>query len=193
MDSIVVSPAQVPAEVQVQVEEPTTYAWTQRDGEPWFWFNRFITYFLPLGPGRSIIKAYETMVAAEHPEVAEARRRSKKKMNATGAWSKKARDWDWRDRAKAYDRFAYAEALAEVDKARVTLLESANTAALTLAGALSDGRLKVAAAKEILDRVGLPGTVNVGVGPIEKFTADELRQAEREVDEWEPLPSPKSE
>lgn len=191
MDSIVVDPVKV--QVISPVEEPITYAWTQQDGEPYFWFHRFITYFLPLGPGRSIIKAYETMVAAEHPEVAEARRRSKKKMNATGAWSTKARVWGWRDRAKAYDKFAFSEALAEVDKARLTLLESADKAALALVGALSNSRLVVAAAKEILDRVGLPGTTNVGVGPIDKFTADELRQAEREVDEWESLPSPKSE
>lgn len=183
---VVVDPANVEIVSAPSPMEVIEYPWRQMEGEPWFWFQRFIKYFLPLGPGRSLIKAYETMVGVEFPEVAEARRLNEpKKKKATNLWSKRAREWNWRERSKAYDKFTYSEALQEVDKARVTLLRSADKAALTLVGALTNARLCVAASKEILDRVGLPGTTNVGLGPIEKFTADEFRQAESEVDAWE--------
>ena len=43
----------------------------------------------------------------------------------------------------------------------------------------------MAAAKEILDRGGLPGTHLVGVGRIEPYTADDLRKAEADVSDWE--------
>lgn len=162
------------------------YPWEQRDGEPWMWYQRFIQYFLPQGPGRSIYKAYELMVATEHPDVAKAREEaSKLKSTATTNWSKKATEWDWRERSKAFDRFTYKAAQANVDSARIILLDSAAEAARALKSALANPRLQVAAAKEILDRVGLPGTVNVGVSAVEKFTADELKAAEEEVDVWE--------
>jgi hypothetical protein len=164
----------------------TEYPWQRIEDEPWLWFGRFTKYFLPQGPGRSLYHAYELMVAAEHPEVAEARRKAhKEKMTSIAVWSRMAKDWHWRDRSKAFDRFTYQSAQAHVDLARITLLSSANKAAGALVDALTNERLKVAAAKEILDRAGLPGTVNVGIGPADKFTADELRAAEDEISDWE--------
>lgn len=198
MEDIVIIDPVSPAETTQTLTEPISYPWRQIEDEPWLWYQRFIKYFLPQGPGRSIAKAYEAMVATEHAEVAEARRKlGKKKAIPAQMWSQQARKWDWRNRSKAYDKFTYAEALLEVDKARLTLLANADGAAKALVSALDNERLKVAAAKEILDRVGLPGTTNVGLGPIEKFTADEFRQAEQEVEEWEqkalPAPKPRSE
>ena len=197
----------VPSQVEVLPEGTvgridtltTTYPWQVMDGEPDLWFQRFTKYFLPLGPGRTLIKAYTIMVDVEHPEVAKARKEMAKKdpgktfnvNNITSLWGTKAREWNWRDRAKAFDRFSYQLAQAEVDLARVTLLGSANKAALALVEALSNPRLQVAAAKEILDRAGLPGTTNVALGPIDKFTSDELAQATQDLEGWESQLHPK--
>ena len=193
-DSIVpVQPENVEVLATDAVEE---FPWHQADGEPDFWYSRFIKYFLPQGPGRSLYKSYQLMVATEHEDVAKARKASGRKETTTSIrpWTEAASKWDWRIRSRAFDKFTYAAASANVDLARITLLESADKAAKALVDALGNARLSVAAAKEILDRVGLPGTTNVALGPIEKFTADEFRQAESEVDEWErQLPSPKSE
>lgn len=179
-------PVIVPATSDITLAEPTEFPWEQMENEPWMWFQRFIKYFLPLGPGRSLYGAYQQMVSIEHPEVMKARAKSNKvKPTSITSWGKKAREWDWRERSKAFDRFTYKAAAAQVDNARITLLGSANLAAEALKSALTDPRLRVAAAKEILDRAGLPGTTNVALGPIEKFTADEFRQAENEIDEWE--------
>jgi len=181
---------QTPTEVIILPDEATSYPWSQMEDEPFFWYQRFVKYFLPQGPGRTLLKAYETMVAAEHPDVAKARENSDKAHKAITSWSTKAREWNWRQRAKEFDHFAYRVAQYEVDKARVRLLGAADAAAKALVDALGNARLTVAAAKEILDRVGLPGTVNVGLGPIEKFTADEFRQAEQELQDWEQPLSP---
>lgn len=186
-NSIKISPAEV---MPTTMAEATEFAWQQMEDEPWFWYQRFIKYFLPQGPGRSLYKAYELMVSMERPDVAKARKENPKpKTTHITAWGQYAQKWHWRDRSKEFDRFTYKAAQAEVDNARITLLSSANKAANTLVEALANPRLQVAAAKEILDRAGLPGTTNVALGPIEKFTADEFRQAESELDDWESQPS----
>ena len=161
------------------------YIWQRMEDEPWLWFTRFTNYFLPQGPGRSLFQAYQLMIVTERPEVAAARKAAKKEPASITIWSRYATKFNWRERAKAFDRFTYQKAQAQVDLARVTLLSSANTAANALVEALQNERLKVAAAKEILDRAGLPGTTNVGIGPADKFTADELRAAEEEISDWE--------
>ena len=172
------------------VDLATEIPWTQQDEEPGMWFQRFVRYFLPLGPGRSLYGAYQLMMESEFPSVAKARKEKYKdnpgaKPQQITSWGKQARIWKWHERSKAFDRFTYKAAQAMVDQARITLLGSAEKAAQALVGALTNPRLQVAAAKEILDRAGLPGTTNVGLGPIEKFTADEFRLAEQDLEEWE--------
>jgi hypothetical protein len=198
-DLIENEPEKVQGEVMpVSMAEATEFAWQQMDNEPWLWYQRFIKYFLPQGPGRSLYKAYELMVATERPDVSKARLENpeaKKTTNIT-SWGIHARDWNWRERSKEFDKYTFRAANAEVDAARITLLSSANKAANALVSALANPRLQVAAAKEILDRAGLPGTTNVALGPIDKFTADEFRRAESEIDDWErklESPNPKSE
>lgn len=65
------------------------------------------------------------------------------------------------------------------------MLQSTEAAARALVENLKNPRLAVAAAKEILDRGGLPGTHLVGVGRVEPYTADDLRSAEEAVNKWE--------
>jgi len=174
------------------------YIWERMDDEPWLWFQRFTNYFLPLGPGRTMLGAYTAMVNVEQPAIADARKKKKeadpkhRTPNGVSFWSKAALEWHWRERSKAFDNFAYKGAQAHVELARLTLLESSNKAAEALVAALSNERLKVAAAKEILDRAGLPGTTNINLGVADKFSADELRAAEDEIADWETSrPKPK--
>lgn len=164
------------------------YPWQRMKDEPWLWFQRFTEYFLPLGPGRSLYKAYSLQLEKEDPAAFKAKQAQsggKLKPSGINAWGKRAKEWRWRERSHAYDSVQYKDAQAEVELARLTILSSANNAAQALVDALTNERLKVAAAKEILDRAGLPGTTNIGIGPADKFTADELNQAEVEISQWE--------
>jgi len=175
------------------VPSEETYPWLAMQDEPSSWYKRFATYFLPQGPGRSLLQAFILMLNTEHPDVAAARKlKNKVEHAAADHWHKASRKWNWVARARAYDRFTYSRATAVVEVARLTILENANNAANALVAALTNDRLKVAAAKEILDRAGLPGTTNIGLGPIEKFNADELHEAEKEVAEWETMMKPPS-
>lgn len=159
--------------------------WLQRDGEPTEWYRRFMSFYLPLGPSRNLTRAYLRCLESEEPEKALAKKAAKGYINTSPQWSEIARMWHWRDRAEAFDLYTASENFSYVDKARDILLQSTEAAARALVENLKNPRLAVAAAKEILDRGGLPGTHLVGVGRIEPYTADDLRKAEADVSDWE--------
>ena len=127
--------------------------YAQLEEEPYQWYEKFAKYYLLLGPSRSIRKAWLTWLAIEYPE-----QLTQKEMrpSAPKGWSDNSRKWEWRKRADLYDAEMYKESLQVVEGARVKLLGAAEEAANTLIMALTSSRLKVAAAKEILDRAGLP-------------------------------------
>jgi hypothetical protein len=181
--SLANTPGGMPSQGQVVIVVETP--WFRIDGEPWLWYNRFQEYFLPLGPGRSLPKAFELMMLKERGKEWLDNKKANKRFASMNRWTAAAREWEWRERARAYDSFMYKDAQAEVELARLTILNGANKAAQALVSALDNERLKVAAAKEILDRAGLPGTTNVGIGPADKFSADELSRAEAEIQAWE--------
>lgn len=157
-------------------------AWLQMPEEPEGWYNRFVAYYLPLGPTRNLTRAYLKFLATNNPKQLD-------KVNASGnivsGWSEHANLWHWRERADAFDLYNASESFAYVDKARNILLQGTEAAAQALVENLKSPRLAVAAAKEILDRGGLPGTHLLGVGRVEPYTADDLHKAEKEVAEWE--------
>lgn len=159
--------------------------WLQEPGEPSLWYRRFMLYYLPLGPSRNLTRAYMKCLEAEEPEKAAKKKASKHYVNAMSNWSDKSREWKWRERAEMFDMYNVGEYLAYVDQARETLMRNAQMAAQALVANLDNPRLGVAAAKEILDRVGLPSTHLVGVGKIEPYSADDLKKAEAEVADWE--------
>jgi hypothetical protein len=99
-------------------------------------------------------------------------------------WQRQHKKFRWHDRAEAFDRNNILEYSTLIDTARDKLMRNLDTAVTALVGALDNPRQAVAAAKEILDRGGLPGTTNIGIGPA-KFTADELGKATTELDDWE--------
>lgn len=69
--------------------------WDRRKGEPALWYDRFLKYFLPLGPERNVNIAYR-----EFKSVATKRYTS---VQAPGSWNNNANKWDWRKRAEAWD------------------------------------------------------------------------------------------
>jgi len=160
-------------------------AWLQRDEEPTEWYRRFMSYYLPLGPSRNLTRAYLRYLETEEPDKAFTKKTSKGYINTSPQWSEMARIWQWRERAEAFDLYTSSENFSYVDKARDILFKSTEAAALALVENLKNPRLAVSAAKEILDRGGLPSTHLVGVGRIEPYTADDLRKAEEDVNNWE--------
>jgi hypothetical protein len=158
--------------------------WLQMPNEPLRWYVRFMTYFLPFGPSRTLTRAYLAYLAAERPNAVGLKKTANTVRGAV-SWQHACHDWQWRQRAEAFDRLNLLEYVTLVDKARDKIMRSMEDAADALADALTIPRLKVSAAKEILDRGGLPGTTNIGVSRIEPYTADELHKAEQEVAAWE--------
>jgi len=149
--------------------------------EPDSWYDRFVKYYLALGPSRSLRKAWFAHMRAEMPESYDKR---KHRVSADVSWSDASNAWDWRKRAEAYDAEIYAGALSTVEGARLMLLTHAEEAATTLVLALQSSRLKVAAAKEILDRAGLPAVKEVRLNTT-PYSNEELQQAAKELEEWE--------
>lgn len=168
---------------QQESEETIAYPWLQMENEPEIWYQRFVKYYVGLGTGRTLLKAMMAYLQQEEPEVYE-RALINPRESASTAWSNAAKVWMWRDRARSYDMIRLQNAHKLREEAEAILLESAPDAAKALRESLENPKLKVAAAKEILDRSGLPGTI-VRENRVVPFTADDLQQATREVADWE--------
>lgn len=174
----------LPTPVPAPSDEDLVIPWLQMDGEPQDAYNLFSKYYLALGPSRTLLKAYMTWLKMEHPDKAEKYALTPKN-SATIEWSHYARAWSWRARAQIFDEVTFRNAQHVVAEARTELLSHAADAARALVAKLIDPRLGVAAAKEILDRVGLPAASIVGVANLTPFTSDDLAEARREVAAWE--------
>lgn len=70
--------------------------WERRDGEPNNWFARFLS-FKQLGPSR-------TLMAVIHSEEAK-KGKTKQSKSPPGAWSQACEQWEWRQRAEAWDTY----------------------------------------------------------------------------------------
>jgi hypothetical protein len=149
--------------------------------EPNKWYVRFMKYFVPLGTSRTLTRAFAVYLKEEQPKIAPL---VKGESRAVRDWQQMGKEFRWYERAEAFDRDTLAEYATLVENARDLLVRNSIKAVEALVNALMNPRLQVSAAKEILDRAGLPGTTNIGIGPTSKFTADELRRAELEVADW---------
>lgn len=67
--------------------------WEKQPGEPDRWFGRFHQYLL-MGSQRSLLGCYK----AESPEKRE------KAESTPKSWDVAAREWNWKERASAFDR-----------------------------------------------------------------------------------------
>ena len=171
---------------EIQLYDPddlTVVPWARQENEPLEWYGYFNDYYLALGPSRSLRKAFMTYLGINDPDSVEYYA-ERPNMNAAKEWTRMYSGWDWRIRAREFDRATMLESRAIVAEARKILFESAKSAADALKDALKDPRMRVAAAKEVLNRVGLPAVTHVDVN-VRPYTADEYNKASEEVGEWE--------
>lgn len=158
-------------------------AWDQLPGEPDKWFLKFQRYYITLGVERTVKKACEAFCAEERPERLDPATGKLPYPATPRAWSENAFKWRWKDRAMAFDRYSNNQILDTVQFALSILKDSAPDAAEALVEALSVPRTRVSAAKEILDRIGLPAVKRVeSIGM--QVTPDDVQKAREELEEW---------
>ncbi len=167
----------------IDVETFDIPAWLLRENEPEDWHAKFAKYYLPLGPTRTLLKAFTAYLLENYAEDAAAMRMSKM-ASAPHSWTIMARDWEWRARAKQYDAFEFGQTAQVVSAARQKIQDLALKAVESLEKALDNPRTQVAAAERILDRAGLPAK-SVHVHEIQPFTSDDYAKAAEEVREWQ--------
>jgi len=161
-------------------ERDETPPWWQREDETDEWYNRFERFYLMAGPSRSLQAAYRMYVISEGGTVG-----NKGMKDVINSWVEESRLHDWRGRSQAYDGEINHLILKRVEAARRRLQDAAPSAVQALITALDDPRHRVAAAKEILDRAGLPATTRTEIRAAVGITAEDLAAANEEVEEWE--------
>lgn len=156
--------------------------WTQMVEEPTEWYEKFEKYYLPLGPGRTIMQAFIAFAKATSPEQSILMTVSPPNA-APHSWSQMSNQWQWRKRALAWDAEQVRGAADQVMFARQLAQMATVEAVQTLRKALANPKTAVQAAKELLDRGGVPSVTIHAVKSV-PFTADDLAQAARELEEW---------
>lgn len=151
--------------------------WQQLPDEPNEWYYKFEKYFLMLGPTRTLHRSYKAFCEIEGNEEEDSQNRPH------STWIEACEKYNWRQRADAFDAKLFTEDGA-VELARQRLRKSTLSAVDTLIDALNNPRLAVSAAKEILDRGGIPATQS-HILKTQPFTADEMAAATKEIEEWE--------
>lgn len=132
----------------------TELIWSQQESEPNRWFQRFELYRL-LGPDRTLIAAVNT------DKVARGRRES---AEASGAWRRAAIDWNWKERAEAWDKYVSELAAQEAERQRVAILSSGFARQEERVRALNElAQLLLSEARED-NRRWLPDVKGIGTG-----------------------------
>jgi hypothetical protein len=154
-----------------------TPPWGQRIDEPNREFNFFYKYYLPLGYTRSLRKAYLLYLHEVEPiRIAEG-----SWINLSQEWQDISNEFDWKGRANEFDKNAMVEAIQAVEEAARKIREAAPKAVDALIESLMNPRLKVAAAKELLDRAGVK-TASIVI--TKELRAEDLAAAEKELEAW---------
>jgi len=156
--------------------------WTQEVNEPDAWYDKFVKYFIPLGVTRNLLSAYIEYIKDTSPDKA-ILMAARRPMSAPNEWTEAAGEWSWRKRALAYDADQVKDLASVLQQARQEVQEATLEAVRTLRAALKNPKTAVPAAKEILDRGGLPA-VTVHSIKIIPFTADDLAAARDELEQW---------
>lgn len=200
-----IEPIEEPRSIEVVVEgevmddhgerpEVVRQPWHRLDKESVVWYERFVRYYLQLGIGRSLYKAYRLYVLTEGDPIKQGKLLRNVGAKVEGMWRNKSSEYQWRRRAEAWDGFEASIDQDVVNRAKRTILGSMDDAAKALVKNLDNPRLSVMAAKEILDRGGMGAIQKVGVVAI-PYTSDELNRASEELREWKKksLQGPQSE
>lgn len=163
--------------------------WTydKLEDEPLHWYEVFKRYYMLTGLSRSVRKAYVQYLENEKPDSDQLSRAMRDKIgHRTGHyWYDIALKYFWKERANAWDLERTDEFKKEVQEARILLMGLTPEAVAALESALQETRSRVQAAKEILDRAGVPATTRVDVDATIQLTADEMAAAKDEATEWE--------
>ena len=151
--------------------------WDQLPNEPFEQYEWFIKYFVALGSRRNLRKAFQLWLMEADPEA-----------YATNPYTPTFPEWklafetfDWTERARQFDSHALEQALKTTADAARLLRESAVKAVETLVEQLQNPRNSVSAANSLLDRAGIK---TAAVTVVHNLTAEDLKQAEEELEKW---------
>ena len=157
-------------------------SWDRQPREPVRWYDIFVRYYLASGLSRTVRVAFLAYVKDTKPE---AFMEAQSRRGAPGQWMTMADRWHWRERAAAWEQSQTDLAMATIEQAARKLRLLTVNAVDALEIYLTSQRLGVQAAKEILDRGGLPATTRVESDNVHRFTADDLAKARDELKEWQ--------
>jgi hypothetical protein len=166
--------------------------WDQQAGESSFWFNRFTQYRL-LGPRRSIDSAHRASKPVE----------GLTGQTAGSHWFKAAKEWNWKERAEAWDQaereeFVASEAARRLDarRRRLEIIEEVQEHAYKAIVAAELDRLDKYTARELLGQTRMLLADSLKAQRLEYgesteimqqgllFSADDLAAAEAELEAW---------
>lgn len=155
-------------------------SWWPQPSEPSMWYYRFERFYLMQGPTRSIQSSYRLWVLSEGKTLG-----SKALKDVSNAWLENTRRYNWQGRAMDYDGEINRRILLKVEAASRRLRDAAPLAVEALINSLGVPRYAVQAAKEILDRAGLPAVTRQEIRTQVAFSTEDLEQAREEVESWE--------
>jgi hypothetical protein len=89
--------------------------WEQQDGEPSLWYDRFMAYLL-MGPSRTKLGAVHLVEKAE-------KSREKQSTKVPGAWNDAFNQWNWKERAEAWDEYRRKQVFTQGNAYDVTRVE----------------------------------------------------------------------
>jgi hypothetical protein len=155
--------------------------WDQKEGEPARWYHIFTQYYLGAGFRRSVRQAWLNFVKENDGEEA-----WKEVVHASppSEWYQMSVRWQWYDRAEAWEEEQTELSMAAVSEGAKLLRLHTVDAVKALILALTSEKFAVQAAKEILDRGGLPSTSKIDATGAVLFTADDMAKAQEELNNW---------
>lgn len=128
--------------------------WSQLPNEPDLWYGRF-TAFLRMGTRRSVNAVYRK----EH-------RKTPKSTDNTGSdWYNAAKEWQWQERARAYNEHQRAEEDRIIAEEREKVLRSGFALQHKRIQALNRLTNKLIAMTNDEDKIWMPDVKSVGTGP----------------------------
>jgi len=93
----------------------TKFPWDKMDNEPSVWFERFDRFYRPLTPDiRTLTAAYRECYYETHNEYPT-------RPGYSADWGKKAHEWQWKDRAEAWDMEMHQERIERERKNNVDM------------------------------------------------------------------------
>ena len=176
---------QVPLQIPDPTQLPGFYTkddaeWLPLEGETELWHQRFVRYYLSQGLNRTVAGAYRVFCRAEGREL---------KYSTHGCptnWTDMARLHEWPERARAYDRHVSAIVNDQITRASLLLKLIAPEAVIALRMGLQSPRNSVNAAREILDRAGLPAVTKTILEDGSSISSDEMAAATKDLQDWTP-------